>query len=460
MTGAHRPVCLRPAVHWIGLLDSYRGQDLRRPVQALVDCFTENLSPADAARLQAELDRWDGQPKERLARTPIVRSPRLFSGPDDARRRQALFVYQDGRGIIVHLIHYWEGAAERTTLEDLFARVASGCRTVGQADWLGQGLLFTGVLPPQDAPTLPSWQEQATKLAASWLAPFLAHGAHWQPRPLEDGLLILAEDEPLDLSFWPAAIIWSSEDAEASPRADRIATVTWPLLVQYRMRLEADYGSYRRTGAPALAQAVAETRATLSSLAAEAGDGLLAAHTPDRLQADLAQLTPVQFRMLDQVGRAEEYAHGLQRELANLQQTAAELPLDPVEARLRGFVAQVRTDVEEAAQAGIRISRAIDVVRTQADVMESRYERQLNWLIGVIGTALAIGQVLDQGTALVVYAWFFAVWSSLGLPVGPPVETNLLVFVVRMAGIGLAGLLAAVLIHFLMKARRPPGLKR
>ena len=111
-------------------------------------------------------------------------------------------------------------------------------------------------------------------------------------------------------------------------------------------------------------------------------------------------------------------------------------------------MAQARVWAERAA-------RAVDALRTQADLLQARYEWTLNWVIGLVGSALAAAQVVDSATARTLRAWVNEGLARLHFPCRIA-DGDAGIFVVRVFVTFLALLIVWCVLHHYLQPQQPP----
>ena len=429
----------RPTLHQIRVFDREQvdSQMLLTVVRDAVEHIAHILAPEDAEALRSQVapDRPLHLPP-RQARYPLVRSTALYPVPGRTPLKAALLAYQEGTSLLLHCTWHWDGEGNAETVRLFLTQRWPGGAALQSHD-RGESLLLTAV--PTDGKAC----------EASYARPLFAHLVPPEAAaiPLQDLVLdgatlyvqqwLLPRQAP-----WPALVLFHDRDTEASPAADRLATVDWPLIALYHLRLEHYAQEYRERVAPALEQRLVAMRDTLKAVFTPPGQQPLAhvLTTPDphRLQRALVCLAQPQYALLDTLGAAENAQHHVRRELENLQQRLAHLPLvavpgtlapvattDRLQATLAGrarqALRQIEADVAQVKhQAEQRTARAMEVLRTRNDILSTLYDKQRNWLIGLVGIFLALAQVLDKEVARVLYTYggVERVWLFLG---GTPV---------------------------------------
>ncbi len=427
----------RPTLHQIRVFDrdQVTGQDLLAVVRAAVEHVSSALAPADADILRSQVapSRALTLPP-RVARYPIVRSPALCDVPGHTPLKAALLAYQEGTSLLVHGIWHWDGLGDEATVRQLLTR-RWPTLAKPQPNDRGESLLVTAVAVDDKACDAALGPALMAHLIPPQAAPIPVRSLRLHGATLYVPEWLLPQQTP-----WPALLLFHDRDTEASPAADRLATVDWPLLALYHLRLEHYAQDYQARIAPPLAQRLETMRATLSAVFAPPGHPapppppVLTTSNPQHLQGALVRLAQPQYALLDTLGVAESAQHHVRRELDNLRQRLAQFPLlaapDALppgvtvallqevlagqdEQELRQIEADVAQVQYEAVQ---RTARAIEVLRTRNDILNTLYDKQRNWLIALVGIALALGQVLDRDVAKELYThWGLGqVWRFLG----------------------------------------------
>lgn len=438
-------------------------------VEAALEHIAAVVSVEDAGELREELEGRRDQTFARDLRYPLVRSRDFYPVRGCEPLTVAFFAYLEGVDLLVHIIWHLDDEADRQLFTELQRRVWSG-PTDGLDRDLGQGLLLSAVVE--------SGADTGVGLAERILTPYARPEGGLVELPLQlqpDGAtLYVPARMPMREDPHVAVLLYTDREAEASPAADRFVTVEWPLLVLYQRRIDALYlGEYRDGLGDALRDAGTTLRRELAERFAPhpgrpaGAPALLAASNPSTAQQALAHLSGPQYRLLERLGEAERCAYEATVNLDNLRRLLRASPVlrptgtpegregrDEVPAsipllrRARQMVDQMETDIAAARLLAERAERAVDVIQTQADVLEATYERLLSFIIGVVGTALAVGEVVDPTTARVLYReWGLGVlWEAVGLaPLGPE-DADEVLLGVRLLCMGIAMAIAWTLI--------------
>jgi hypothetical protein len=458
----------RPTLHQIHVLHGPQaGQEV------IFTCIADGLAhvaralapeAAQALRVQLAPERrprlhsWD-------ARYPLVRSTDLYPVPGHERLRAAFFADQDGTAIVLHFIWHWDGEGDGETFQALRQRlwvprpIQEGTQDRLPGD-LGDGLLLTAVLTDSLDPA-----ENGSSLACEIVVPFERLETPLTRLPLNGATLYAPLQAPLRPATWPAVLLFDRPEVEQTPAADRLATVVWPQVVLYHLRLERLYlDEYREAVEQRLVDQRDELRDELEKTFAPTTDGarrnpeprLLVRGDLGRMRSALAGLSGPQYGLLDALSDAERCAHHGRRDLGNLEAAvrsalatslvdappaAADIEVSLAEwtHRARHFVAQMEADASEARNLAERAARAVDVLRTQADILEAGYEQRLNVTVTVLGVALAAGQLVTDDLA----AWLWAMvvqprWPPALPPLADPVLERLLIRLLVMLVTGLA----------------------
>jgi len=460
------------ALHWhhAGLEEAFAcvGEGLQHVGHAIE-------APA-AQELQAQLEaarRRGLHPRD--ARAPLVRSDALYPVPGEAPLRAAFLAYQDGTALLIHLIWHWDGEGDETTFRQLCTRRWDP-QCQGAPGELGEGWLLTAALQEPVADEL--------ALARKILSSVVEEVGTLTRLPLTGAALYVPARRPLYPAPWPAVLLFESPEVERSRAADRLVTLEWPLVVLYHLRVERVYfDRYRpqvvpqliRHG-PALRRALETTFTPLTDGTQSEGEpALLARRHVGELQRALTRLSGPQYALLKAISDAERCAHDARRDLRNLEEavrSALSLPLKntpstaaDVERSIvellrpaRHYVAQMETDATEARTLAERVARAVDVLRTQADIIEADYERRLNWVIGLVGTAIAMAQLVDQHVARVVARTLYELGlqrllTRVGIALPPP-DSDGVILLVRGLAVLLSLLLVGAFLRFYLRPRR------
>jgi hypothetical protein len=448
----------RLTLHQLWVLDwpSSEPAALRAAVCAALEEFAQPLQPAAAQELRQQLAADRPLPLHaRDIRFPLVQSSQLYPFADEPALTAAFFAYQDGSSLLLHLLWHRTDERDQTALTQLVRHYWSGPARRG-VTVVGESRLLTAVPMPESSTPDHEWVQQL--LAAICSAPLKAPLAH---AALGAATFYAPQWMPHEPSAWPALLLFQDCAAEATPAADHLATVTWPQLAHYRLRLDHHYLTYRAQVAPRLEQQTQTIQERLAQVfggtdgrAGTAHMRLFQTANPQALQRALTRLAEPQYQLLAVLGAAEETRqvvardlHNLQRSLAQVTALAGEDALLPTHAmtalnaliadRGERQLAQLQADVGKVEHEAERAERAVEVLRTQADIFEAHYELRLTWIISVVGILLALGQIIDETVAQIFYEdlRLGALWQRWGgLPLGEG-HDDLVLFGVRLLSI-------------------------
>jgi hypothetical protein len=470
----------RPTLHQVRVfnLDPVDPPVMLAVLRTAVEHVAQVLAPEAATALRDQVApsrQLSLQPRD--VRYPLVRSTSLYPVLNQAPLHAALLAYQDGSSLLLHCIWHWDGEGDEETIRRLLTRRWSG-PSEGVTGDRGESLLLTTVplagkecgsthaaalfgliAPPTEMPLLPLTLDGATLYVQQWQLPEL------QAR-------------------WPALLLFHDREAEASAAADRLVTVDWPLVALYHLRLEHCLQDYRERVAPEIQRRMEVMSTALAQVFTPSGTNqqpprVLTTADPNRLQDAVERLAEPQYALLETLGEAESVQHYVRRELENMQRRIAQLPMiasatamapgttaDTLQAALAGRaqhgLRQIEADVAQVQhQAERRTARAVEVLRTRTEIIDTLYDRLRNWVIGLLGVLLTLGQVLDKDVAKLLYTDFGVgrVWEYLGgMPLSQAQDRVLLY--IRLLSIVTLTLLIAALIalwmrwHKWWKARR------
>ncbi|MGE3536888.1 MAG: hypothetical protein AB7N91_05540 [Candidatus Tectimicrobiota bacterium] len=459
----------RPTLHQIRVCerDQSEPQLLLRIVREAVEHVARALAPeaAEPLRRQVAPERPLRLPP-RESRYPIVRTG-LHDVPGHEPLKAALLAYQEGTSLLLHFIWHWDGEADAATVSQLLPRRWPGLAEPPPND-RGESLLLSAVSVDEKASDI----LPARSLFAS-LTPAEATTIPLQALELDGATLYVQQWLLPGQTPWPALLLFHDRETEKSAAADRLATVDWPLITLYHLRLEHYAQAYRADVAPALEQRLVTMRQALSAVFTPPGQQelphVLTTTNPSHLQGALVRLAEPQYALLDTLGKAELAQHQVRRELENLRQRLAQLSLLPtpgaltpgatpalLQATLAGRaqqgLRQMEADVAQVKhQAEQRTARGMEVLRTRNDILNTLYDTQRNWMIALVGFFLALGQVLDKDVARVLYTHLRLdkAWRWLGrapLPPAPDLD-DLTLLLIRLGIMLVLTLLLALLTH-------------
>ncbi len=430
------PSLYRPTVHHLGILpDAEQDEAFTRVEEALAHLarWLPRELPA-ALHPQVAAARRRG-PVPRDARLAFVHSTALYPVPGHEPLRVAFFAYREGLSLILHFIWHWDGEGNA----DTFRRLSTFLWRPSHGH-LAEGLLLTAVLDDPKA--------ERDMLARELLAALGVEETALAQVPLMGATLHVPRRRPLTPAAYPALLLFHAREVEETPAADRFATVIWPLVVLYIARVERVYlHRYRGHVDERLRQAGDRVHSALHALFAQAGRTGESWLLPLRVaQSALQRITAAQHALYQALSDAELHLQAARRDLTNLvevledaltpwqENTPLTTPHAEAAARLisaapRRMVAQMETDVTQARTWAQRAARAVDALRTRADLLQARYEWLLNWVVGLVGSALAAAQLVDADAAAVLRAGMnrLLTWAHVPVRVAETAAGTLLV---------------------------------
>ena len=421
--------------------------------------------PADAQQaLNDELERKRGRNFEHDKRFPFVRSQRLYPVTNHPDLYVAFFAYQEGPDMLLHFIwHLKKEAPDDYFTQQLSQYLWPGPQheALGQ---LGESILLSAVI--QDN-TLDQ-QALATQLSRHFTHP----ESNVSPIALNlngAATLYIQSQIPLNQKRSGAILFYESPQSEASSLADQLVTVEWPLIILYQLRLEQLYlKRYRNHLFEPMLNQNRALRKILAEHFATPSEGqlspLFTSQNLKKIQRALTQLSGPQYHQLETLNQVEGCAQEAQLELKNLIQQLERSSAfqqsnwQPIIYQAEHYHDQLASDISSARHLAERASQAIQLLQTQADLLGTASDRQLNFIIGITGTALAVGQLIDNETAELLYVvvdtLIGILWQSAGLP--PLTEENktLILASVRLIIILLSILLAWLLLSIYLRQAR------
>ncbi len=452
----------RPTVHQIHVLPTAGEHTFAGAEAALADLArwvpAEDVTPL---RDQLAAAREREQPA-RDARVALVRSPDLYPVPGHSPLRTALFAYREGVSLILHLIWHWDGDGDEHTFATLRDFLWQPPSDLGEH--AGEGLLLTAALKE-------AVNDRAT-VAEALLGELNQRPTALAALTLRGATLHVPRRRPLTPAAYPAVLLFDGPEVEQTTAADRFATVIWPLVVLYTLRVEGVYlRAYRNAVDTRLHEGGEALHRRLEQLFGGEGESGRFS-SPKPAQDALASLTGAQHRLYRALTEAEEHLQDARRDLANLtdiltealtpwQQGALLVTPAPdaavrlVSAPARHMVAQMEADVAQARVWAERAARAVDALRTQADLLQAHYEWTLNWVIGLVGSALAAAQVVDSATARMLHTWVNEGLAWLHFPCRIA-DGDAGIFVVRVFVTFLTSLIVWRVLHHYLHRQQPP----
>jgi len=438
----------RPTVHQLRVLDRLLldWSTALREVEAVLDWLTPHLGKSDVAELRAQLDSARCESPSIDARYWAVQSRHFLATSDEPGLRVRFLAYQEGGALLLHTAWLWDGQAG----VERFARTpCPPQRDSPSRGHLGVAYLWTAALaeghPPADE----------DRLLQAILE--LAGGSTCRPRVRLPGLILVANllDQLREASLQDVALFDSPRVAK-SLAVGHLTLVEWPLWSLARLRLRHLYlAEHHRRLLPALQSTSEDVASALGRTVGQRdriGQPILLVRPQlGKLQGALITLSGPQYQMLELLADAEKRLRAAYLELGNLERSIARAvgallaqagEAKPAELRteldevltgyLRRDVAQTDADLLPFRHLAERATRSFEVLATQADILEAVYERRLNWVIGVVGIALAMLQIVNKAAAQVIYECLGMgrLWEALGgLPLGQKPDDLVLPFV-------------------------------
>ncbi len=446
----------RPTIHQIHVLPAAGETACFAWTEAALNHLARWVSAEEVQPLRDQLAaaRERGQP-ERDARVALVRSHALYPVPDDSPLCAALFAYWEGASLILHFIWHWDGDGDASifaALREFLWQPPSDL-----TEHAGEGLLLTAALKEE--------VDDRAALAEALLKELSQRSTALAALTLRGATLHVPRRRSLTPAAYPAVLLFDDSEVEKTPAADRFATVIWPLVVLYTLRVEGVYlRAYRNTVDTRLREGGEALSQRLDALfGEEAGNEHGLFSSPEPAQAALASLMTAQHRLYQALAEAEEQIQNARRDLVNLTEILSEaltpgqerLPLTAsfpetairqVSAPARRMVAQMEADAAQARVWAERAAHAVDALRTQADLLQARYEWSLNWVIGLVGSAIAAAQLVDTDMARNLRAWMNRGLATLHFPYRVA-ENETGAFLVR----GIIVILVLIMVVVLMK---------
>ena len=469
----------RPTVHQIVILD----REVLEWTEALQLCGAalETLSGFLAGPIVDGLRAQLAQAQRRVpaldARYPVVRGGGLQPAVDDERLRLGYWAYQEGTALFLHTICLWDDEADAHLFARRLCPLARQLHPHPPAPGhLGTAYLLTAALPDGSSLTEEREKELVRAiLGDTELAERLRRGRLPGVTFFVDPLDLL-EEAPIR-----EVLLFDDPEVEDTPAVGRLALVEWPLISLYRLRLRRLYLAQHRQGLARemearIAGLVEALRRSLGRASEHRGQripALLACPNLSRLQDALTAIGGPQYGLLEVLAGAEELLSSARLDLENLERATARLmslqpkeggrPASPREVeevaetlmeRLRRDIAQMDAELVPARQVAERAARAVDVMKTLADILEAGYERRLNWVIGLVGTALAVGQLVDERAARALYnLGLDRLLLRMGIPLGSG-DRDPVILLIRGLAVFLSLLAVGALLRLFLRPRR------
>lgn len=463
----------RPTVHQVRVCswDAINNAQTSRHIKSFVDAAAAQLpdSAAAALRKQVQLIKLVDKSERRL-----LAKCGPYEVRDGAPLRMAVRIWQSGADLILHLIWRYPDSRDLDAIE----AIGAGGRLLAPStedNWLGDGLLATAATGPSAADN----ERQLANIGAALMRGLEANPAGAGTAEgirLGAGTLFVTGGLSPTQKVWPAALLFDTAEMDADPDdsdvdanvgADRdagveetttFALMLWPLVVQYRLRLLRSFELFRRSEASLLRETAAQVDSLLGTDFKDLG-GLMDSDSPAQAEAALARLGAAQHLLLHALGLCEQREAAMRRDLESLLRHAAQLPAFPVHTgavavvassasrlaleeqtvgNLRLALEHVSADTEQGRLTATRAARALEILNTQSNLLGARYSRWVTFLLGAIGVALTLGQLVTQEAARWLYDWTVLgrAWDTFsGRPIAEGLQSIELVLF-RLAVIG------------------------
>jgi hypothetical protein len=449
----------RPALHQVVALDWVATG--WRAATAVLEEALRHVQPALPEEIGVQLGQQWAEAAQHAARPDERRSLLKSVSLHPVAKREGLqggiWAWQEGTCWLVHLVWQWEGCGAA----EVFGRVLAPCLwpaghqpgLLGQAHYLTAVLLrgeppgaAAGILEAWHSPGLEAQMEPANHGGGNGPAPARrenGRGIQDLPAPLRlDGLTLFAgptprpEPPPCTLE---GVLLFDAPEVESDAAIGRLM-LELALVALYRLRLEGCYQSrYRQElGTELTAQRVALEEALERHFAVTGEEHVPALLQRGRLRAmerALTDLSVPQFGLERALAQGEETLALAKLDLGNLERVlarvanlhpqaegarpASEAELEATKAALverpTRDVAQMQADLAYTRLLTQRATRAVNVLRTRADIEETGYERWLVIVGSFVGAVLAMAEFLDVGSARLLWD---SLWGTLDLP-GP-----------------------------------------
>lgn len=376
-------------------------QQVVRPLAAHVH---SHLLAAEQTQLEEQLPRIE-------AAAPDPDTARMWIGVGDLGPRTGydlpvraqLQVRQEGDSLLLLLAAYWD--VSDVTPEQATEQL-QGLRWAFPADadclqW-GTWLLWSGIAPLQEG-------EGARRLLVRWGEP----EAPLTPLPLPFGTLHI-DLGPRLVGVHPLhrrAVLWLTPQTEESPELVRLWRDQWPLLALYQHKADyffwRDYRALRieslRRGRQRLEEALLSTRSVLHSphpaplqKAVVRVDRPYGDHNVRYAAAtELLAAAQINLENLARVTRRIVAPRRNERAVATSGAMLA-ATAEALQEQARRDVRQLEADLRFHRLLLERADRAVDILRTQADILEAQYERWLILAGSFLGSVLAAAELIGN----------------------------------------------------------------
>jgi len=477
---SHHFPLYRPTLHQLLFYDwSETGQDVALDIvgQALTH-LEPMIAELNAQPLRQRLEEMRQTPFPRERRYPLIRYT-LQPAANDPTLRVGFLALQENTDLLLHFIWYKDSREKKKVFNELESKLWQIPASHHElASYWGQSLLLAAVL---EGPTLEP--EAKNTFSKQLVRPLINPELNLTPISLNlNGpatLYLPAQAFLNDQSPKGAVLLYDSRAAEESKQANRFVLSEWPFLALYQSQIEQLYQrTYQQQIYPTLQadnQNLSEAlEKSFTSHTKRRWFPFLRSNNPENVQQTLRKLSNPQYHHLEHLSQAQKCAHDVQRGLNNLRRVidnASNLKyrdndIDPTSIReqltrqAQQYYEQIESDITSAQLLEERTNRAITILQTEADILGAGYDRTLNFIIGIAGTALAVGQLVNNETAALLYqglAYLVStqgVWESIGVPILTEENKTFILVGVRFLTTGISVLIAWLVISIYLRLAR------
>lgn len=398
--------CSRPAFHQLHLFDWTACEEPLKWIEQLLTELKEKINEEDSHLWQVEWESKKEHQLERHRRHSLIRSESFYALAEQPTMKVAFFAYQDGTALLLHTICYLGGEVQEDTFTDEFRALLYSSIPRDTKGYLGEARLLSLLIKEYSA------HEQ--RLLAQQLADrFLNQESQLEALSLTlptDATFYTQSSGLFDNSIPGGILLYHDSNAEATIEADHFISVTWPMLLFYQQMIKEDYlNEYVNKLETRLKQANQQLTQTL-----EQHGQAKTWHSLKKAQRELNILSTVQQIHLDTLTETEQLLHGLSMNLKHLKQLLQRAPLlqnHPQQSlfthQAQQYHDQLDHDMQNARLTLSRTNSTIELLDTYAGIMQARYERWLTLMIGVLGIAFLVGQLVEERGATYLYALLY-----------------------------------------------------